>query len=177
MDEYTQNCYWVASFGRRRKVTKGLLKLEVTVAGLGTWRAELEQDKAHEGGGGGGGGSRSSSSSSCCYIGGRGELTCKLTPPLLLLYSTFKGRNKQTNRCCKLHKPLKGITLADQCHNQCPTLLFYLMAPEVLPQPGITFRPHVWYSRGASLGEAATLNQQPSHGGLGPRMLAACLHP
>ena len=40
------------------------------------------------------------SSSSCHrYIGGsrgRGELTCKLTPPLLFLYSTLKCRHKHT---------------------------------------------------------------------------------
>jgi len=34
----------------------------------------------------------------CFYIGGRGELSCKLTPLVLLLYSTLKDRNKQTNK-------------------------------------------------------------------------------
>ena len=50
------------------------------------------------GGDGGGGGSCNSSSSCCCYIGGRGELTRILTSPLLFLYSTFKGRNKQISK-------------------------------------------------------------------------------
>jgi hypothetical protein len=40
MDDYTQNCYWVARFGGRRlNITKGLLKLEGTIAGSGAWRA------------------------------------------------------------------------------------------------------------------------------------------
>ena len=88
-----------------------------------------------------------------------------------------KERNKQTKRCCKLHKPLKGITLEDQCHNRCPTLLFSLMAPAVLPKSGRLSRPHVRYSTGSSLGEAATLNQRLCRGGLGPRLLTACLRP
>ena len=49
MDEYTENCCWVVRYsGRRLKVMKGLLKLEVTVAGSGAWRAEVEQDRGHD---------------------------------------------------------------------------------------------------------------------------------
>jgi len=40
-----------------------------------------------------------------------------------------------------------------------------------------TSQPHVWYSRGSSLGEVATVNQRLSRGGLRPRLLTACLCP
>jgi hypothetical protein len=49
VDVYTENCCWVATYsGRRLKVMKRLLKLEVTVAGSGAWRADVEQNRGHD---------------------------------------------------------------------------------------------------------------------------------